>query len=151
MLSNYGIEGNTYNKVNGVPTFTDEITKNPNGLTMVQAIYKYLLHDGPMNYHWERELSGYSKDELAAGDVWGQSDNTYGMPTALTLTADEGSRSAQIMSEIDTFVMEKNVKFIIGLEPLDKYDDFVNKIKSMKIDEVIKIQQAALDRYKARK
>lgn len=151
MLANYGIEGNTYSKVNGVPTFTDVITKNPNGLTMVQAIYKYLLHDGPMNYHWERELSGYSKDELAAGDVWSQVDNTYGMPTALTLTADEGSRSAQIMSEIDTFVMEKNVKFIIGLEPLDKYDDFVNKIKSMKIDEVIKIQQAALDRYKARK
>jgi putative aldouronate transport system substrate-binding protein len=40
-LMNFGIEGESFNMVNGVPTLSDFITKNPQGLTVDQALYKF--------------------------------------------------------------------------------------------------------------
>ena len=51
------------------------------------------------------------------------------------------------MNEINTYLEEHLLKFIMGVEPLDKIDDFVKQIKTMGIDEAIKIKQDALDRY----
>lgn len=41
-------------------------------------------------------------------------------------------------------------KFIMGVEPLDKFDEYVNEMKKMKIEDAIAIYQKALDRYLAR-
>lgn len=151
LLANYGTEGVTYTFTDGKPLLTDLILKNPEGLSMLQAIYKYLLHSGPMNYHWERELAGYTPEELYAGEVWSGSDNAYGIPAAVTLTSDEGSSFARIMSELETYVMEMNIKFIIGAESLDNYDAFRERLKSMGAEEALALQQAAFDRYNTRK
>jgi putative aldouronate transport system substrate-binding protein len=40
--------------------------------------------------------------------------------------------------------------FITGSVPLSEYDSFCDNIRSMGIDELIDIYQAALDRYNAR-
>jgi putative aldouronate transport system substrate-binding protein len=42
-------------------------------------------------------------------------------------------------------------KFIIGAEPLSRYDAFISAITQMGAAEAIQIQQAALDRYYSRK
>ena len=38
-------------------------------------------------------------------------------------------------------------KFIIGKEPIEKFDEFVKKIEAMGIKDVLKIQQDGFDRY----
>jgi putative aldouronate transport system substrate-binding protein len=47
-------------------------------------------------------------------------------------------------------VDEMTVKFIIGQEPLSRYDGFVQTIKNMGIDRAVEIYQTAVDRYIAR-
>lgn len=153
LLSNYGIKDKSYTiGSDGKPSFTELVYKNPDGLTLYKAIGKYAkLASGDMEYHWERESAGQPKDNLEAPKLWGKNnDGSYTLPSAVTLSSDEGTEYAQIMGDINTFVSEMAVKFIIGQEPFSKYDDFVNKIKSMNIDRAIKLQQAALDRYNKR-
>ena len=69
----------------------------------------------------------------------------------ITLTDVESTENANIMPDIVTFVTENTVKFITGVKPLSEYDGFVSQIKNMNIQRAIEIQQAALDRYNARK
>ena len=66
------------------------------------------------------------------------------------LTADEAKQKTRVMADIETYVYETIPKFITGDESLDKFDAFVEQIKAMGIADIIKIQQAALDRYQNR-
>ena len=42
------------------------------------------------------------------------------------------------------------VKFIIGMEPMDRYDAFVDQLKALGIEEVLTVRQAMYDRFLAR-
>ena len=66
------------------------------------------------------------------------------------MTSEEGTESASIYTDIETYVQECNVKFIMGQMSLDDYDSYRDTIKSMGIDRVIQLKQAALDRYNSR-
>ncbi|MDW7657785.1 MAG: hypothetical protein SCM11_11510 [Bacillota bacterium] len=68
----------------------------------------------------------------------------------LTFTAEESLRTSEIMGEVNTYYDEMVNKFIMGVEPLSKYDEYVTRINAMGIDEAIAIYQAALDRYNLR-
>ena len=89
-------------------------------------------------------------EQKKAVEVWKVPDTSGVMPAAMTMTQDEGRRYSTIMSEVETYVEEKFIKFVMGIEPLDKFDEFVAQVESMNIEEAINIQQAALDRYIAR-
>jgi putative aldouronate transport system substrate-binding protein len=54
------------------------------------------------------------------------------------------------MSDIGTYRDEMFVKFVIGVEPIENFDKFVDQINKFNVKRAIEIQQAALDRYNAR-
>jgi putative aldouronate transport system substrate-binding protein len=152
MLFNFGIEGESYTMDNSYPTYTDEIMKNPDGLPLVQALGKYVRASttGPFVQD-RRYMEQYSSlpEQVNSIEVWKQPENTMQMPI-LTLTPDESSQFASIMNDINTFKSEKTTKYIMNVESVDSFDEFVKTINSMGIEEAIKIQQAALDRYNTR-
>ncbi len=55
------------------------------------------------------------------------------------------------MGDIDTYRDEMLLKFITGKEPISKFDSYVEQLKKIGIEEVIKLQQTALERYNNRK
>ena len=66
---------------------------------------------------------------------------------AIVHTTDEATEFTNIMNDIKTYIKEEQVKFIMGTRSMDTFDDFINQIKSMKIDRAIEIKQGALDRF----
>jgi len=68
----------------------------------------------------------------------------------VTPTASESGKFASIMNDVNTFKDEMFNKFIMGAEPLDNFDKYVKTIEGMGIQDAIKIQQAALERYNKR-
>lgn len=54
------------------------------------------------------------------------------------------------MTDITTYSQEMAAKFIMGIEPLENYDNFLATIEKMGVVRATEIQQAALDRYNAR-
>ena len=72
-----------------------------------------------------------------------------GLPAITRLTSESSEYSTKF-SEISTYASEMYSKFIFGTESLDNYDSYVDTIYSMGLDDVLEIQEAALDRYNAR-
>ena len=155
MLYNFGIEGVSYTMVDGSPVYTDEIKKNPDGLTMAQAMLKYFRASnvGPFVQD-ERYIEQYygRPQQQAALEAWlGNYDTESKMvyPKA-TMSAEENSEYSSIMSEVDAQINEKTTQFIIGTLSMDEFDNFIEDLKKLKIERAIELKQAALDRYNAR-
>jgi putative aldouronate transport system substrate-binding protein len=51
------------------------------------------------------------------------------------------------MTDIQTYCDEMMMKFIMGIEPMSNFDQFVAQMEQMGIADAIEVQQAALDRY----
>ncbi len=153
ILKNFGVEGVTYNEVDGHYVYTDEILHNPNGLSIAEAMGINFRANQPspgFNQH-EDYLKQYYElpEQLEALDVWTKyTDNAKEtVLPPITPTMEENEELIALKSEIDTYTQEMTLKFIKGIEPLSGYDKFIEELKRMGVERYIEIHQAALDRY----
>jgi putative aldouronate transport system substrate-binding protein len=151
--STFGVLGESYEMVNGEPILLDAVMNPSNGYNQEEAIARYGL--GPINFPNARHIGFYRQVNLVTEQQqriqtnWKTGTRDIILPP-ITLSPDESTRSANIMSDIKTYVDEMTVKFIIGQEPLSRYDGFVQTVKNMGIDRAVEIYQTAVDRYIAR-
>ncbi|GAA3407496.1 ABC transporter substrate-binding protein [Paenibacillus hodogayensis] len=153
LLFNFGTEGVSYKMENGKPKFTDTILKNPDKLSISQALAKFAVSNGQGPFVYDSGVGSQvaaRPQQAAAKKAWGLATGTGRLP-GVTLTVEEGAKFDTIMGDVNTYYKEMINKFIMGIEKTDKFDEYVKKIQSMNIDEAVKIQQAALDRYNQRK
>jgi len=154
MLTTFGIEGESYEFINGYPTLTDLVMKNTKGYNQEEAIARYCF--GPVNYPNARDIRFYEQVNLNTEqkkriqENWMTGTSDILIPP-ITLSVDESAKYSNIMADITTYVDEMTLKFIIGEEPLSKFDEFVSKVKQMGIEDAIAIQEAALARYNSRR
>lgn len=154
LLANYGIEGDTFEfNEEGEPEFTDKILNNENGWTMTQTVASYLCPSaGIANWSdWTRELAGVPEKNQACYDVWSEADDTWRLPSSVTLTQDESTERAALYADISTTVKEQTAQFISGaLDIESNWDAYIASLESSGIERAIEITQAAYDRYLAR-
>ena len=153
MFFNFGTEGVSYNMVDGYPKYTDLLMKNPDKLAPAQAMSLYVRgsYNGPFiqDKRYAEQFFALQTQRDAIG-IWQKTDVAkYALPP-LTPTPEESSEYATIMNDINTLVDEMTLKIILGSEPIDKFESYVDKMKSLKLDRAIEIQSAALQRYNAR-
>lgn len=65
-------------------------------------------------------------------------------------TGEDAQTYADLFTSITSYVDEMYVKFITGVEPLDNFDKYIQQLETYGINEVIAIQQRALDNYNKR-
>ncbi|OBZ10225.1 extracellular solute-binding protein [Bacillus sp. FJAT-26390] len=153
MFFNFGTEGVSYNLEDGYPKYTDLLMKNPDKLAPAQAISLYARgsYNGPFiqDKRYAEQFFALQTQRDAVG-IWQKTDaDKYSLPP-ITPTPEESSEYATIMNDINTLVDEMTLKIILGSEPVGQYASYVEKMKSLKLDRAIEIQQAALDRYNKR-
>jgi putative aldouronate transport system substrate-binding protein len=152
MLYNFGIEDESYTLVDGYPTYTEYITNNDEGLSMAVTTRRYMRSStgGPFvqDPRYILQYLQYDQQKKAL-DIWSDFDGSTRIPPIIP-TPDESSRFASIMNEINTYINEEMLKFIMGQRDLADFDAFVEQIKTMGIEDAITIQQAALDRFNSR-
>ena len=146
-----GVEGETFEYTDdGEPEYVDEITQNPDGLTFDQAVAKYMTWPGggfagsvkekyfKGSESTEQELEATEKLEpYEVDEVWPQ----------FFYTDEESQKMNTFGSDIDKYVSEMRDKFIAGEESLDKWDEYVETIKSMNLDEYMEVKKNAYERY----
>ena len=150
MLFNFGIEKVSYNMVDGYPKFTDLITNNPQKTSMSNILGKYVR----ANYHGpfvqdERYLEQYytMPEQKEAIVKWADTEQAKHSLPPLTLTPEQVKKTSKIANDINTYVDEMFFKFIMDSASLDKYDEYVENIKKMGVDDILKYNQEALSRY----
>lgn len=160
MLLNWGIEGESYEMVDGWPQFTDAIIHNKEGKAPSTAHSMYRQLNGPFpEDHWQRLVSktdyslaeGEIDQNIASLNTWSYENGKHynGLPATTLLDSEQAAYSGAF-NEIGTYVGEMTAKFITGTESLDNFDDYVKNVYSMGMQNCLDIQQEALDRYNAR-
>ncbi len=145
MLMNFGIDGLTYNMVNGEPKYTDAVAKDSQGRSVLSMLNVF----GHREWAYRQDI-GYEDALMDAKYVQYRNEmEKYIRPTipALSFTEDERDVINSKYTEIQTYKDEMMDKFVMGREPIEKFDDFVKKINAMGIEDVLKVEQAAYDRY----
>ena len=153
MLYNFGIEGESYEIVDGKPAFTKKITNDPEGRTRDAMISMYSLVGSSGTFAQRLDAVNLTRpfeQQQKAVDVWSDTDADKHIIPPIIFTQDENSQMGNSMSEIETYVSGMVMKMITGVESVDKYDEFVAQIKKFNIDKVLECYQAALKRYNSR-
>lgn len=146
-LKYYGIKGQTYDiDENGNYYYLDSITHHES-LTPHQAILElgghpqWLLQDTRQVF--ETKYKGTKIYDIAESLAPGMTDP---MPDLMP-SLEEYDTYQSLWPDIDTYVSEMKLKFIMGTESLDNFDSFVNTVKGIGIDEILAIKQAQYDRF----
>lgn len=140
-LFSWGREGETYVVENGEKKFV-----LAEGET---AIVKYGAHSAGLYQRIEPEAidSRYSEEQSTKLDFAHECLEDEANPKQwIALTDDEQREIEDKELQIKDFSEEMLSKFLLGQEPLSKWDSFINELKSMGIDEVISVYTQAYER-----
>lgn len=149
MLYNFGIEGKSYNIVDGYPTYTEDITDNKEGLSMANAMSNYCLSyaSGPFLQD-KRYMEQYAKldSQKTAWKNWQETKESEHKLPYIYLEQSRLDEYARLQTDVDTYTNEMTLKFIMGVEPLEKYDEFLSNLESRGVKTVLEITQNAYDK-----
>ena len=153
LLANYGIEGDTFEYVDGKPQFTEKITANPE-LSFAQAMAYYCMPGARCVWQdWSRELGAVPAKDIECYDIWQTGlDNANAVPAVenYDMTVEDRAEYAKIMTDVKSIVDERTVQFITGVLPLDQYDQYLADIKASGLDRAIELAQKGYDDFNAR-
>ena len=149
LLGNYGVEGLSYDMVDGVPTFNDNMMNNPE-MAPGNAISFYTGRNTIPT--WEansRLLATFSEDEANAFSVWSSNrDNRDAYPYVAALTIDETEEISKLAADYETYASECRQKFIVGDMDIEKdYATYEEQVRTMGLTRALEIKQDAYDRY----
>ncbi len=151
LYSNYGVEGVTYNlDENGEPVST---------ALLLDSEWEYTSHK-LATWCWRIGLYTYlqSKEDFSDPTIYDcyntwetNYDGAWMIPTNISMTAEESEEFSSRNNDITTYVEERIPRFIMGeLNFESDWDEFVNGIVNMGVEDLCDIQEAAYTRYKAR-
>ena len=155
LLYNFGIEGVSYEVIDGECIFTDLINKNPDGWTQASAMTYYIRSStaGPFVQDKGYIDQFYGKpNQQDTLDAWIADYDTvakYRLPN-YSMTGDENIEYTELMFDINDYVAEERVKFITGEKSFDEWDAYVKQVNKLGAKRATEIVQTACDRYQAK-
>lgn len=150
MLFNFGIEGESYEMIDGYPTYTDNITNNSEGYSMSNMLAQYCQSywQGPFiqDKRYYEQYAGMPEQQQGWANI-SVYDGVNRKVPYLYYSSEESSEMTKKQTSIETYVQEQICKFIVNLDTLDNYDAYIQKLQDFGIDEVLQSMQEAYERY----
>lgn len=150
MFFNFGMKGISYTMKGDYPQYTDLILRNPDKLAPSQALamYSRASYFGPFVQDERYAEQYYSlPQQREAVKLWADTDVDAHLLPPTPKTELENAELSVIMQDVSLLVDEMSLKLILGIEPMEAYDSYLDKIRSMRIDRALEIQETALARY----
>lgn len=148
-----GVEGETYKEEkDGEIEYLDKITDSKDGLTLDQELIKYLTWPGG-GYPGIVKEDYFQGAESSASEIEAtekvSDDLIDEVWPSFTYTVEENDKLAAVGTDIEKYVSEMKDKFITGDASFDEWDDYIDKIDKMGLDEYMEIKEAAYERYQS--
>lgn len=161
MLTEWGIEGETYKIVDGYPQFLDGIgaayweQMAQKGLAYGGCLWNNLIFP---RMNLEQELSRtdaaapaykleYLENSVDYPHYYLGSETLNEMNYMAVPTLEELDKKLEIMTDLSTYSSETLMNLILGRLSLDDWDTYISELQSLGLDEYLAIQQARYDRY----
>lgn len=150
MLYNFGIEGESYEMIDGYPTYTDNIKNNQEGYSMANMLGQYCLSfdQGPFIQRQEyyEQYAGMPQQQ-AAWQQFAIGDGINRTVPYIYFDEQENQEIAKKQTAISTFVVESLCKYIMGIEPMENFDEYKAELEALGINEVLEAKQNAYEKY----
>ena len=147
LLYNFGIEGESYTLSGGYPLFTDTILRNESGLSIADAMNKYLRASTSAPCIQTSEyFNQYLSDERQKLSLrrWQQTDaQKHKLPPIYSTDKEFNS----LKRTIEDYAKQTEIEFIIGLKNLDEFDSYVNTLYEKGLGDILSRYQEAYGRY----
>ncbi|MGI5899925.1 MAG: extracellular solute-binding protein [Christensenellales bacterium] len=155
LLYNFGVEGVSYEMVDGKPIYTEEVTDNPDGLAMQYAMAKYCRSwsSGPFvqDLGYGEQYNFRLPEQRLAVENWSNTNAKDHVIHYVNVSAANSSEFANIMSEVNTYVVEMMIKFVTGQIDIEtEFDNYLGQLKKLGIETAIQYYQESLDEFNAR-
>ena len=148
MLAN-GVEGIAYDMVDGVPVVktipTDAAKEELLALTPHQW---HTREDTDLEYILNKKYNKGCQDEALI--MWKEQGTENSISNFVQFTTEESNIMQSYETDIETYVEEMFLKFVMGQEALENFETYRENLKSMHIEDMIAAYQAAVDRVEAR-
>ena len=145
ILRYWGLEGVTYDVIDGEMVFKDSIAKTSKGaISEMRALGGWpnfvgyengeaflAMFKGSYPEQAEEEFVGYLRDQVPV----------------LMGTDEENEIYQQYYADLETYIKESLIGFITGTKSLDEWDSYVQTCYNMGLDKVLEVRQAWWDRY----
>ncbi len=147
ILTNYGVEGVSYELVDGTPQFTEVITDpDDENLSSNVALDVYTFRRLGGRFDSGRGNILYSEIYSQLTDVWyGNRDDAWDIPGYVTLSESDDTQFKSMWTDIQTVILENVSKFISGDKPLSDIPDFQDQLRQTGIEDCIGFYQNACD------
>ncbi|MFF3099698.1 extracellular solute-binding protein [Viridibacillus arvi] len=152
-----GFEGVTYEEdKDGNFKFLPEITDNPDGKNMDQAISEFLTwpggyYPGIVKQKFFQGAEGKENTIKNAEQVRPYRIKDEDILPGLNYTLEESDKVSAVMTDIQTYIDEMAAGFITGKQDFSKWDDYKKTLDKMGLQDYLKTAQGAYDRTKGEK
>lgn len=152
LCCNFGIEGVTYEMKDGKPVYTDMIMRNPDGLSVANALAAYtrastsgvcVQDEDYIEQYYEQDNQ---KEALELSMKTDMGEHFF-PPTSVA--EEDSEQYADIMNNVKTLADEMEAQFIAGTVPMDEWDAYQEQLKKFGIEDAIAMMQTAYDNYMA--
>lgn len=140
ILTWYGIEGVDYNIVDGQYVFTDVYLDNKDNYLTKMGYNFSGLPSYQLDYMTKQCVPVREKAAELAEYVFNPS------VTFSYRTADETEILSTYSADLSTYFSENLLAFIMGTRSLDDWDNYLNEVNMMGLNEVLAVHQAVADR-----
>ena len=137
-IASYGVEGETFEYVDGKPQLTDLVLNNPD-ISIRHSTGVYLTTIASI-IDQGRTASTVTDGQIEAYNIWlSNTDDAYTLDArVLALTTEEADTINRVAGDIRTRLEEANIQFITGaLNTTTDYDAFVSEMESMGIQDIV--------------
>lgn len=150
-LANWGIEGLNYEIVDGQRQYLPAMW-DYNGISQEGLNYYFKAHNAATYADNDTVCHANLLKSPEATAIRLQYDDDPLLDSALylpniSMTEEESETKTSIMNDIDTYVDEMVLKFIVGTESLDQWDAYVSTVESMGLEQALSAVQSAYNRY----
>jgi putative aldouronate transport system substrate-binding protein len=148
-LMNYGVENLTYKIEGNEYKYTDFVFNNPDGLSPQDTLWSVGCW---INISNRQSMEVANKYRLPEDQVEVDKVMNYLEPLQSWMyvrrTQDEERTISEVSKDLNTYLEETKIKFIIGDEPIENYEKFGEKLKEMHIEKLMDIVKAQYERSK---
>lgn len=145
MTMNFGIEGVTYEIVNGEVQFTDLVMKNEETPVANSARDEISQNQNRAGVSLDISLA-YTDNGKKWIDTWTAHMDEYVLPT-VPYTQEQQEVIGSKWGNVDDYCQEMILKYIIGSADIAEWDSLVDTIKGMGVEDVLAAKQEAYDNY----
>jgi putative aldouronate transport system substrate-binding protein len=150
ILIDFGIEGDTYTMVNGVPTYTNKVLNHPT-LSVLNYLNAYVsfVSGIPSELLVESYLPTLSPEGVEGNRITAAADVLNKKPPTLRFSDAEIVEVQALQRDIDTYVDENRDKFINGQLPFGQWNSFQTGLQQLRVSRLVELYNAAYQRFLA--